>query len=459
MFSDILLKVRAPAENEILKMKENQVLVSFLYPAQNKQLIEELAKRKVTAFGMDCIPRISRAQVFDALSSMANVAGYRAVIEAANYFPRFFTGQITAAGKIPPAKILVIGGGVAGLAAIGQARGMGAIVRAFDTRAVVKEQVESMGAEFLTINISEDGSTSGGYSKEMSKAFIDAEHALFAEQCKDVDIIITTALIPGKPAPKLILEEHVKLMKPGSVIVDLAAEQGGNVETTVPGKVVTVHDVVHIGITDFPSRLPTQSSSLYANNISKFLLSIGEKNHFNINLNDEVVRGSVVLHNGQLLWPPPAPSPPPVQAKPVQSENVETLTAKPVKEVSAFRNTLNSSLVCTAGLSTALGLGAISPNHNFTTMVTVFGLSGIVGYHTVWGVTPALHSPLMSVTNAISGITAVGGLLLMGGGLYPSNQVEVIRFLWDKHLFQCIFFRLCQPLQHLFHSLILEEDS
>uniref|UniRef100_T1GQP9 proton-translocating NAD(P)(+) transhydrogenase n=1 Tax=Megaselia scalaris TaxID=36166 RepID=T1GQP9_MEGSC len=197
-------------------------------------------------------------------------------------------------------------------------------------------------------------------------------------------------------------------MKPGSVIVDLAAEQGGNVETTVPGKVVTVHDVVHIGITDFPSRLPTQSSSLYANNISKFLLSIGEKNHFNINLNDEVVRGSVVLHNGQLLWPPPAPSPPPVQAKPVQSENVETLTAKPVKEVSAFRNTLNSSLVCTAGLSTALGLGAISPNHNFTTMVTVFGLSGIV------------------VTNAISGITAVGGLLLMGGGLYPSNQVEAL---------------------------------
>lgn len=443
-------------ENEIQKMIKNQVLISFLYPAQNRQLIDELAKQKVTAFGMDCIPRISRAQVFDALSSMANVAGYRAVIEAANHFPRFFTGQITAAGKIPPAKILVIGGGVAGLAAIGQARGMGAIVRAFDTRAVVKEQVESMGAEFLTINLSEDGSTAGGYSKEMSKAFIEAEHALFSEQCRDVDIIITTALIPGKPAPKLILEEHVKLMKPGSVIVDLAAEQGGNVETTVPGKIEIVHDVVHIGITDFPSRLPTQSSSLYANNISKFLLSIGEKNHFNINLNDEVVRGSIVLHNGELMWPPPAPTPPPIQQS-TPKEKVEALTATPVKkEVSAFRNTLNSSLVCSAGLTTALGLGAISPNHNFTTMVTVFGLSGIVGYHTVWGVTPALHSPLMSVTNAISGITAVGGLLLMGGGLYPSNEVEVSLFFPGRHyISKCLIYRRCQQQLHLFHSSTL----
>lgn len=370
---------------------------------------------------MDSIPRISRAQVFDALSSMANIAGYRAVIEAANYFPRFFTGQITAAGKVPPAKILVIGGGVAGLAAIGQARGMGAIVRAFDTRSVVKEQVESMGAEFLTIDIQEEGGTAGGYSKEMSKAFIDAEHALFAKQCKEVDVIITTALIPGKKAPVLILEDHVKSMKPGSVIVDLAAEAGGNVATTVPGQVKVVHDVVHVGITDLASRLPTQSSTLYANNISKFLLSIGEQNHFDIRLEDEVVRGSIVLRNGELMWPPPV-IPVAAQAAPA-ADTKAPAKVEPVPE-DPFQKQLKSSLTYTAGLASLLALGVGSPNPAFTTMMTTFGLSGIVGYHTVWGVTPALHSPLMSVTNAISGITAVGGLLLMGGGVTPSNTIE-----------------------------------
>uniref|UniRef100_A0A1B0DMQ4 NAD(P) transhydrogenase, mitochondrial n=1 Tax=Phlebotomus papatasi TaxID=29031 RepID=A0A1B0DMQ4_PHLPP len=352
---------------------------------------------------------------------MANIAGYRAVIEAANYFPRFFTGQITAAGKVPPAKILVIGGGVAGLAAIGQARGMGAIVRAFDTRSVVKEQVESMGAEFLTIDIQEEGGTAGGYSKEMSKAFIDAEHALFAKQCKEVDVIITTALIPGKKAPVLILEEHVKSMKPGSVIVDLAAEAGGNVATTVPGQVKVVHDVVHVGITDLASRLPTQSSTLYANNISKFLLSIGEKNHFDIRLEDEVVRGSIVLRNGELMWPPPV-IPVAAQAAPA-ADTKAPVKVEPVPE-DPFQKQLKSSLTYTAGLASLLALGVGSPNPAFTTMMTTFGLSGIVGYHTVWGVTPALHSPLMSVTNAISGITAVGGLLLMGGGVTPSNTIE-----------------------------------
>jgi NAD(P) transhydrogenase len=296
---------------------------------------------------------------------------------------------------------------------------MGAIVRAFDTRSAVKEQVESMGAEFLTVDIKEEGSTAGGYSKEMSKEFIDAEMALFAKQCKEVDVIITTALIPGRKAPTLITEEMVKSMKPGSVIVDLAAESGGNVATTVPGKVETVHDVVHVGLTDLASRLPTQSSTLYANNISKFLLSIGEKDHFNINLEDDVVRGSIVLNNGTLMWPPPEIS---VSAQPqVAKEEIKAVAVVPPNP---FVTTLKSSSTYTAGMIGLLGLGIAAPNPAFSSMLTTFGLSGIVGYHTVWGVTPALHSPLMSVTNAISGITAVGGLLLMNGGLYPTNTVE-----------------------------------
>lgn len=420
--TDILLKVRNPLEPEIKDFRDGSTLISFLYPGQNKHLIDQMAAKNMTAFAMDCIPRISRAQVFDALSSMANISGYRAVIEAANHFPRFFTGQITAAGKVPPAKILVIGGGVAGLAACGQARCMGAIVRAFDTRSAVKEQVESMGAEFLTIDIKEEGSTAAGYSKEMSQEFIDAEMALFAKQCKEVDVVITTALIPGRKAPILITEEHVKSMKPGSVIVDLAAEAGGNVETTVPGQIKTIHDVVHIGLTDFPSRLPTQSSFLYGNNISKFLLSIGEKEHFDIRLEDEVVRGSIVLLNGKWMWPPPVIA---VSAAPAPLPSASKSAPKKAEVVAnPFADTMKSSLMYTTGLGGLVGLGIVSPSPAFTTMMTTFGLAGIVGYHTVWGVTPALHSPLMSVTNAISGITAVGGLLLMGGGLYPTNAIE-----------------------------------
>ncbi|CAG9767624.1 unnamed protein product [Ceutorhynchus assimilis] len=422
--SDIILKVRQPLDTEIAKFKENSTLISFLYPAQNADLVKKLADRKINAFAMDCIPRISRAQVFDALSSMANIAGYRAVVEAANHFPRFLSGQITAAGKVPPAKVLVIGGGVAGLAAIGQAKCMGAIVRAFDTRSVVKEQVESLGAEFLTVTIEEEGGDSGGYSKEMSKDFIEAEHALFAKQCSEVDIIISTALIPGKKAPVLILKEHIEKMKPGSVVVDLAAEAGGNIETTKPGQIYSFNDVTHVGLTDFPSMLPTQSSTLYANNISKFLLSIGDKNHFNIDLNDEVVRGSMILDKGKLMWPPPKPAGPPVVAA-KKTEAVQPATV-PTKEITPFKKTLDTALMTTAGIGSIVGLGMVSPNPEFTSMLTVLGLSGIVGYHTVWGVTPALHSPLMSVTNAISGITAVGGLLLMNGGYYPTNAVEVL---------------------------------
>ncbi|XP_067937785.1 NAD(P) transhydrogenase, mitochondrial-like [Watersipora subatra] len=423
--SDIVLKVRAPASDELSLLQNRTNLISFLYPAQNKALIDDLAKKELTVFAMDAIPRVSRAQVFDALSSMANIAGYKAVVEAANHFGRFFTGQITAAGKVPPAKVLVIGGGVAGLAAIGTAKSMGAVVRGFDVRPSVKEQIESLGAEFLQVNIEESGEGTGGYAKQMSPEFIAAEMALFAKQAKECDIIITTALIPGKPAPKLITEEMVKSMKPGSVIVDLAAEAGGNVETTVPGELVKVHDVTHIGYTDLPSRLPTQASTLYGNNISKFLLSMGEKEHFNINLEDEVVRGSIILHQGQLMWPPPA-SVVQTSATPAAAAPVEKL---PPPEPNYFAKYARESALYTSGLVGLVGLGIAAPNNAFAQMLSTFSLAGIAGYHTVWGVSPALHSPLMSVTNAISGITAVGGMLLMGGGYFPNDTVTTLATL------------------------------
>jgi len=420
--SDIVLKLRQPSIQEAAQFREESTLYSFLYPAQNKDLIDALAARKLTAFGMDCVPRISRAQVFDALSSMSNISGYRAVVEASNHFGRFFTGQITAAGKVPPAKVLVIGGGVAGLAAMGQAKNMGAIVRGFDVRPDVKEQVESMGAEFLEVDIKEDGSTEGGYAKEMSKEFLEAEMKLFHDQCKDVDIVITTALIPGKKAPVLIKKYMIDDMKPGSVVVDLAAEAGGNIETIVPGEVSVYNGVTHIGFTDLPSRLPAQASTLYANNLSKLLLSMaGTKDHYHLDMADDVVRGSIVLNKGALAWPPNPPISVAAAAKP--KTEAAKATAGPV-EVNNFPRQMREAVTYTSALGglTALGMG--SPNAAFTSMSTVFGLSCIVGYHTVWSVVPALHSPLMSVTNAISGITCVGGLLLMGGGYYPTNVVE-----------------------------------
>lgn len=427
--SDIILKVRAPILDVETKLfRDESTLISFIFPAQNEKLISELAKKRMNVLSMDCVPRISRAQVFDALSSMANIAGYKAVIEAANHFGRFFTGQITAAGKIPPAKVLVIGGGVAGLSAIGTAKNMGAIVRGFDTRSAVKEQIESLGAEFLEVNIKESGEGTGGYAKEMSKEFLDAERALFHQQCKDVDIIISTALIPGKRAPLLITKDMIMSMKPGSVVVDLAAENGGNIETTKPGEVYThpPSGVIHIGLTDLPSRLPTQSSTLYSNNISKFLLSISdEPNSFRINVNDDVVRGSLILKNGQLMWPPPPIQPAAEPAKPKESKVMHA----PPKELlppNYFKQTLQTALMYSGGLSSLIGLGAVAPNSSFTTMATTFSLAGIAGYHTVWGVTPALHSPLMSVTNAVSGITAVGGLLLMGGGYTPETLPQIL---------------------------------
>merc|ERR1712001_117862 len=418
---DITLKLRQPSLEEVALLRDEATLYSFLYPGQNPDLVKALASKKITAFGMDCVPRISRAQVFDALSSMGNISGYRAVVEASNHFGRFFTGQITAAGKVPPAKVLVIGGGVAGLAAVGQAKSMGAIVRCFDVRPAVKEQVKSMGGEFLEVEIKEDGSTEGGYAKEMSKEFIEAEMQLFHDQCKDVDIVITTALIPGKKAPILIKKYMIDDMKPGSVVVDLAAEAGGNIETIKPGEVYTYNDVVHIGHTDLPSRLPTQASTLYANNLSKLLLSMaGTKDHFHLDMADDVVRGSIVLNKGVKSWPPN----PPISVAAAASPKAAAAAKEPPPPPNYFAIKLKESMTYTAGLGSLTALGVGAPNAAFTGMSTVFGLSVICGYHTVWSVVPALHSPLMSVTNAISGITAVGGMLLMGGGYYPTNTVE-----------------------------------
>merc|ERR1711963_1030624 len=344
-------------------------------------------------------------------------------VEASNHFGRFFTGQITAAGKVPPAKVLVIGGGVAGLAAIGQAKNMGAIVRAFDVRPEVKEQIKSMGGEFLEVDIEEDGSTEGGYAKEMSKEFIEAEMQLFHDQCNDVDIVITTALIPGKKAPILIKKYMIDDMKPGSVVVDLAAEAGGNIGTIKPGEIYTYNNVTHIGLTDLPSRLPTQASTLYANNISKLLLSMaGTKDHYHLDFTDDVVRGSIVLNKGALAWPA---DPPVVVVAAGPAPGAAAAKAEVVKaEPNYFGIYMKDAALYSAGLGGMNALGVGAPNAAFTSMSTIFGLSVICGYHTVWSVVPALHSPLMSVTNAISGTTAVGGLLMMGGGFYPTNAAE-----------------------------------
>jgi len=417
--SDIILKVRAPEYNKALKVEEvdllheNQILITFLWPAQNPELLKTLAAKKVTALSMDSVPRISRAQKLDALSSMANIAGYRAVIEAAQHFGRFFTGQITAAGKIPPAKVMVIGAGVAGLSAIGCAISMGAIVRAFDTRPEVKEQVESMDAEFLELDFEEEGSGTGGYAKVMSKEFIAAEMALFAEQAKEVDIIITTALIPGKPAPELILEDMVKSMKKGSVIVDLAAEQGGNCKLTRAGEVVNVHGVTLIGYTDLPSRLPTQSSQLYGTNLRHLLTDMCKNKDGNVTVDmlDEVVRGATVVKDGEITWPPPAPKLSAAPAKPAE----ETKAPEPAAKEEEKPSWLGPALTFGIGGLLLLGLGAVAPA-SFMAHFTVFALACFVGYMVIWNVTPALHTPLMSVTNAISSIIIIGAILQISSG-------------------------------------------
>lgn len=415
--SDVVFKVRPPSLDEVALLKSGATLVSFVWPAQNTELMQALAARQATVLAMDSVPRISRAQKLDALSSMANIAGYRAVIEAAHHFGRFFTGSITAAGKVPPAKVFVIGAGVAGLAAIGTASGLGAIVRANDTRPEVADQVVSMGGEFVPVDHVEEGSGVGGYAKVMSEGFQKAQREVFAQQAKDVDIIITTALIPGKPAPRLITADMVRSMRAGSVIVDMAAEQGGNCELTEPGQVVVRHGVTIIGYADLPSRLPRQSSTLYANNLLRFTeeLCKAKDGRFLVNMDDEVIRGATVIHAGTVTWPPPAPK---LSAAPTAPAAAPKATAKPTEKPKAHGHNEPSappSAVRTAvgfGIAAVLlyviGMGAPSA---FLSHLTVFVLACFVGYMVVWNVTPALHTPLMSVTNAISSIIALGALV------------------------------------------------
>lgn len=412
--ADIILKVRgifgerSDEESEVGRICAGQTVISFVYPAQNKQLFDGLNGIDFNLVAMDCVPRISRAQKMDALSSMANIAGYRAVVEAANCFGRFFTGQITAAGKINPAKVLVIGAGVAGLAAIGAARSLGAIVRAFDTRPEVQEQVESMGADFLLLDFKEDGSGSGGYAKVMSDEFIKAEMALFSEQAKEVDIIVTTALIPGKPAPTLITKDMVESMKPGSVIVDMAAEQGGNCQLSKADEVVSYKGINIIGYTDLPSRLAAQASELYATNLVHLLSDMTPEKDGNLefDLEDEVVRGATVIRSGEIIWPAPPP-------KLNVSQKSDSQKLEPSEEENSSEKNRNG--LSQLGLLGIIALviwvlGFFAPAE-FMAHFTVFVLACFVGYQVIWNVTPALHTPLMSVTNAISGIIVLGAVL------------------------------------------------
>ncbi len=447
--ADIVLKVRAPeiaadGSCEADAMRVGTTLISFLYPAQNEALLLKLAERKINVLAMDCVPRISRAQKMDALSSMANISGYRAVTEAANHFGSFFTGQFTAAGKVPPAKVLIIGAGVAGLSALGAAKGLGAIVRAFDVRAAVEDQIKSLGGEFLTVTIKESGDGAGGYAKEMSKEFLDAEYALFREQAKDVNIVITTALIPGRPAPKLWFKDMVELMKPGSVVVDLAAEQGGNCEYTVPGQVVVEKGVTIIGYTDMPSRMANVASDLYGNNLAHFLDEMGGAKGWKIDHNNDAVRPALVLEAGEKKWPAPAMAKATTPAAAAAKVVAPVATVPVAKPKSAGHTPVHGHgtghghaagasapsksagiIMAVVGLIAAGGWAYMrwgaAPNTlsvgtaQLLQHLTVFILAVFVGWQLIWSVAPALHTPLMSVTNAISGIIVVGGIVSATG--------------------------------------------
>ena len=423
----MVVKVLGPDKTEVKYLNKTKTLISFFWPAQNEALLKDVNKTGATVLAMDMVPRISRAQKMDALSSMANIAGYRAVIEAGNNFGRFFTGQITAAGKVPPAKVLVIGAGVAGLAAIGTAQSLGAIVRAFDVRPEVAEQIRSMGAEFLMLEFEEDSSGEGGYAKPASPEFIEKEMQLFREQAPEVDIVITTALIPGRPAPKLWPAEMVKLMKPGSVVIDLAAEQGGNCDLTEKDKIIESDNGVKIvGYTDFPSRMASQSSTLYSTNIRHMLddLTPEKDGVLNVNMEDDVIRGATVCHHGKVTFPPP---PPKIQAigKQEASPKLVELTAeeKAAQELEKERSTgrRQAGLLMIGGLFMLL-IGAYAPA-SFMQHFIVFALSCFVGFQVIWNVSHSLHTPLMAVTNAISGIIIIGALLQLGS---PDNLVGIL---------------------------------
>jgi NAD(P) transhydrogenase subunit alpha len=433
--SDIVFKVRPPSSDEVALMREGGTLIDFIWPAQNPELMQQLAARRATVLAIDCLPRtLSRAQKMDALTSMAGVSGYRAVIEAANAFGRYFNGQITAAGKVQPAKVFIAGAGVAGLAAIGTAASLGAIVRANDTRAEVADQVKSLGGEFVKVDYEEEGSGGGGYAKVMSEGFQAAQRAMYAAQAKDVDIIITTALIPGKPAPKLITAEMVQSMKPGSVIVDMAAEQGGNCELTVPGEAVVRHGVTIVGYTDLASRLAKQSSTLYATNLLRLTeeLCKAKDGQALVNMEDDAIRGLTVVKDGAITWPAPPLNPaavPAAAAKPAAMPGAEkkgghghgSSAPMPVK-----------SLVITFAVAAVLFwlVGSFAPAA-FLSHFTVFVLACFIGYMVVWNVTPALHTPLMSVTNAISSIIAIGALVQIAppDGAAGGRPDDLIRWL------------------------------
>ncbi len=426
--ADVVFKVRAPSSAEVALMREGSTLISFIWPAQNPDLMQQLAARRATVLAIDALPRqLSRAQKMDALTSMAGISGYRAVIEAANAFGRFFNGQITAAGKIPPAKVFIAGAGVAGLAAIGTAANLGAIVRANDTRAEVADQVVSLGGEFVKVDYEEEGGGGGGYAKVMSEGFQQAQRAMYAKQAQDADIIITTALIPGKPAPKLITAEMVRSMKPGSVIVDMAGEQGGNCELTVPGQAVVRHGVTIIGYTDLVSRLAKQASTLYSTNLLRVTEELCKTKDgvLNVNMDDDAIRGLTVIKEGSISWPPPplkqlAPPPKPAAAPAAAPKGHGHGAGAPMSAASLAR-------VFGIGALAFLLVGLYAPA-SFLSHFTVFVLACFIGYMVVWNVTPSLHTPLMSVTNAISSIIAIGALVqvappLVGGGVDRPNAL------------------------------------
>ncbi|WP_218142679.1 Re/Si-specific NAD(P)(+) transhydrogenase subunit alpha [Formivibrio citricus] len=413
--SDIVFKVRGPNAEEVGLLREGGTLISFIWPAQNPELMQQLAAKKATVLAIDSLPRqLSRAQKMDALTSMAGISGYRAVIEAANAFGRFFNGQMTAAGKVPPAKVFIAGAGVAGLAAIGTAANLGAIVRANDTRAEVADQVKSLGGEFVKVDYEEEGSGGGGYAKVMSEGFQQAQREMYAKQAKEVDIIITTALIPGKPAPKLITAEMVKSMKPGSVIVDMAAEQGGNCELTEPGQAVVKHGVTIIGYTDLPSRLAKQSSTLYANNLLRLTEELCKTKDgiINVNMEDDAIRGLTVIKEGEITWPAP---PPKIAATPAPAASA---APAPAAKKAAHGHGGSGEPMPTGKMAMLIAvaaamfwlIGAYAPAA-FLGHFTVFVLACFVGYMVVWNVSPSLHTPLMSVTNAVSSIIAIGALV------------------------------------------------
>ncbi|MDQ7747167.1 Re/Si-specific NAD(P)(+) transhydrogenase subunit alpha [Hydrogenophaga pseudoflava] len=422
--ADIVFKVRPPTPDEVALMREGQTLIGFVWPAQNPDLMQQLAAKKVTVLAIDCLPRtLSRAQKMDALTSMAGVSGYRAVVEAANAFGRFFNGQITAAGKVPPAKVFIAGAGVAGLAAIGAAASLGAIVRANDTRAEVADQVVSLGGEFVKVDYEEEGSGGGGYAKVMSEGFQAAQRAMYAQQAQECDIIITTALIPGKPAPRLITAEMVRSMKPGSVIVDMAAEQGGNCELTEPGKAVVKHGVTIVGYTDLASRMARQSSTLYGTNLFRLTEELCKTKDgvINVNMQDDAIRGLTVVKEGEITWPAPpiaaAPKPP---AKPAAAAPKAPAHGHgPGEPMSA------QTLAIVFGLGAVLfALVGLYAPASFLSHFTVFVLACFVGYMVVWNVTPSLHTPLMSVTNAISSIIAIGALIQVAPPLDAAGAAD-----------------------------------